>query len=156
MSSIGPELSSRRALTLQENYPRLASELFRPLLNLFTAAREVCDGDVDKFLILLAIGMRTTEHPEFKTLAHEAILAGEPAVLPSLGTNIRSIAASVAIPKETARRKLADLVEAGWLVRQGWDFRMTAKCYVALEPVRLRLQAMALSNHDLLTELLGR
>lgn len=155
MSSIGPELSSRPALILQENYPRVASELLRPLLNLFTSAREVCDGDVDKFLILLAIAMRTTEHPDFKALSHEAILAGDPQVLPSLGTNIRSVAASVAIPKETARRKLADLVEAGWLVRQGWDFRMTAKCYVGLEPVRLRLQSMALSYHDLLGDLLG-
>jgi len=148
-------LSSRRTQILQENYPRVASELLRPLLNLFTSAREVCEGDVDKFLILLAIAMRTTEHPEFKGLAHDAILAGDPEVLPSLGTNIRSIAASVAIPKETARRKLADLVEAGWLARQGWDFRMTARCYVALEPVRLRLQALALSYHDLLSELLA-
>lgn len=156
MSSIGPDLSTRSASILQENYPRVASELLRPLLNLFTSAREVCDGDVDKFLILLAIAMRTTEHPEFKALSHQGLLAGEPEVLPSLGTNIRSIAASVAIPKETARRKLADLVEAGWLVRQGWDFRMTAKCYAALEPVRLRLQSMALSYHDLLSELLGR
>jgi len=149
-------LSSRRALILQEKYPRVASDLLRPLLNLFTAAREVCDGDVDKFLILLAIAMRTTEHPEFKALAHSAIIAGEPEVLPSLGTNIRSIAASVGIPKETARRKLTDLVEAGWLVRQGWDFRMTAKCYVGLEPVRLRLQSLALGYHDLLGDLLGR
>ena len=149
-------MSSIRAIVLQENYPRVASDLLRPLLNLFTSAREVCDGDVDKFLILLAIAMRTTEHPEFKALAHEAIIAGDPVVLPSLGTNIRSVAASVAIPKETARRKLADLVEAGWLARQGWDFRMTAKCYAALEPVRLRLQSMALSYHDLLGDLLGR
>ena len=96
------------------------------------------------------------EHPEFKALTHAAIIAGEPQVLPSLGTNIRSIAASVGIPKETARRKLTDLVEAGWLVRQGWDFRMTTKCYAGLEPVRLRLQSLALSYHDLLGDLLGR
>jgi hypothetical protein len=127
--------------------------LLRPLLNILSAAREVCDGDVDKYLILLALGMRTSEHPDFKSLDHDRIMAGIPAVLPSLGTNIRSIAASVDIPKETVRRKLADLVEAGWLVRQGWDFRMTAKCYVALEPVRMRIQAQALANHDLLARL---
>jgi len=135
---------------LRDHYPSVASDLLRPLLNVLSAARAVCDGDVDKYLILLVLGMRISEHPDFKALAHQRIMAGDPAVLPSLGTNIRSIAASVGIPKETARRKLAELVEAGWLVRQGWDFRMTAACYAALEPVRVRIQAQALANHDLL------
>lgn len=134
----------------------MASELLRPLLNVFSAAREVCDGDVDKFVILLVIGMRTTEHPEFKRLTDAQIMAGDPPVLPSLGTNTRSIAASVGIPKETARRKLAELVDCGWLVRQHWDFRLTAKGYAALGPVRARIQAMALSHHDLLAELFPR
>jgi len=147
-------LSDRRAIYLRENYPKVASDMLRPLLNVFTAAREVCDGDIDKFVILLVLGMRMSEHPEFKRLSHAQIMAGEPAVLPSLGTNTRSIAASVGIPKETARRKLADLVESGWLVRQHWDFRLTAKGYAALEPARARIRAMALSQHDLLAELL--
>ena len=147
-------MSDSRALYLRDNYPRIASELLRPLVNVFTAAREVCDGDVDKFLILLVLCMRMTEHPEFKRLSHAQIMAGEPQVLPSLGTNTRSIAASVGIPKETSRRKLADLVDSGWLVRQHWDFRLTAKGYAALEPIRTRIQAMALSQHDLLTEIL--
>jgi hypothetical protein len=147
-------LSEDRALYLRENYPKVASELLRPLLNVFTAAREVCDGDVDKFLILLVLGMRMTEHPDFKRMSHSAIMAGEPAVLPSLGTNTRSIAASIGIPKETARRKLAELVHSGWLVRQHWDFRLTAKGYAALEPVRVRIQAMAISQHDLMSEFL--
>ena len=142
-----------RAHYLRDNYPRVASDLLRPLLNVFSAAREVCDGDIDKFVILLVIAMRTTEHPEFKRLTDAQIMAGDPPVLPSLGTNTRSIAASVGIPKETARRKLAELVESGWLVRQHWDFRFTAKGYAALEPVRSLIQAMALSNHDLLAEL---
>lgn len=128
----------------------MASDLLRPLLNVLTAARDVCDGDADKYLILLVLGMRMSEHPDFKALNHHQIMAGRPAILPSLGTNIRSIAASVGIPKETARRKLAELVDAGWLVRQGWDFRMTAACYAALEPVRARIEAQALANHDLL------
>jgi hypothetical protein len=134
----------------------VASDLLRPLLNVFSAAREVCDGDVDKFVILLVIGMRTTEHPEFKRLTDAQIKAGDPPVLPSLGTNTRSIAASVGIPKETARRKLAELVDSGWLAREHWDFRLTAQGYAALEPVRTRIQAMALSYHDLLSELFPR
>lgn len=131
----------------------MASDLLRPVLNVFTAAREVCDGDVDKFLILLVLGMRMTEHPEFKQLTHSQIISGEPQLLPSLGTNTRSIAASIGLPKETARRKLAELVDSGWLVRLHWDFRLTTKGYAALDPIRSRIQTMALSYHDLLSEL---
>lgn len=147
-------MSDPRSLYLRDNYPKIASELLRPLLNVFTAARDVCDGDADKYLILLVLGMRMAEHPEFKRMNPAQILAGDPQVLPSLGTNTRSIAASIGIPKETARRKLAELVEAGWLVRQHWDFRLTAKGYAALEPVRARIQAMALSHCDLMAEFL--
>lgn len=125
--------------------------MLRPLLNVFSAAREVCHGDVDKYVILLVIGMRTAEHPKFKDLTHAELMDGEPRILPSLGTNIRSIAASVGIPKETARRKLSELVDAGWLVRERWDFRLTAEGYAALEPVRERVRAMALSHHELLS-----
>jgi hypothetical protein len=144
------DLPHPRARLLEENYPSVASDLLRPLLTVFTAARDVCEGDVDKFLILLAVGMRTSQHPEFKALGHTQILSGETPVLPSLGTNIRSIAASVGVPKESTRRKLAELVEAGWLVRLGWDFRMSASGYAALEPVRAQIRALAMANHDLL------
>jgi hypothetical protein len=48
-------LSDRRAIYLRENYPKVASDMLRPLLNVFTAAREVCDGDIDKFVILLVL-----------------------------------------------------------------------------------------------------
>lgn len=146
-------MPSRRAHFLQENYPGVASGLLRPLVHVFSAAREVCGGDLDKFLMLLVIAMRTTEHPEFKRLTHSQIMTGEPGVLPSLGANIRSIAASLDIPKETARRKLADLVVAGWLVRVHWDIRLTAAGYAAIDPVRARIQAMALNHHDLLSDL---
>ena len=145
-----------RAVNLRENYPRVASDILRPLLNVFSAARDICDGDVDKFLILMVLGMRITEHPEFKRLTHSQIMGGEPVILPSLGTNTRSIAASVGIPKETARRKLAELVDSGWLVRQHWDFRLTAAGYAALDPIRTRVQAMALNHHDLIEQLFPR
>ena len=147
------DLSKQRARLLQENYPSVASELLRPLLSVFSTAREICDGDLDKYLILLALAMRVSQHPEFKTLDHDRIMAGEPAVLPSLGANIRSIAVSIGIPKETARRKMVELVNAGWLVRQRWDFRLTAVCYAALEPVQMRIRAMAVANDELLARL---
>jgi hypothetical protein len=146
-------LPSRRAYYLQENYPSVANGLLRPIVHVFSAARAVCDGDLDKFLMLLVIAMRTTEHPDFKHLTHSQIMTGEPAVLPSLGANIRSVAASLGIPKETARRKLADMVDAGWLVRVNWDIRLTAVGYAALDPARAQIQAMALSHHDLLSDM---
>lgn len=146
-------MPSPLASHLNDVYPSVATGLLRPLLKVFSTARTTCDGDMDKFLILLAIGMRTTEHPDFKSLSGAALLAGTPEVLPSLGTNIRSIAASVGIPKETARRKLADLVEAGWLVRERWDFRITSLGYHRLEPICAQIRAMAVSHHDLVAAL---
>lgn len=138
----------RRQRLLTELYPTIATELLKPLIQLLTVARDVCGGDVDKFLIILVVAVRTTEHPAFKTFSQADLLAGKVPVMPSLGTNMRSVAASVGIPKETARRKLADIYDAGWLVRDGRDIRFTAKGYRELAPVREAIEALALRNAD--------
>ena len=132
-----------RKRLLSELHPRVAYDLLRPLADLLSVARDVC-GDVDKFLIILAVGVRTAGHPDFKDLTQADLQEGRAPVLPSLGTNLRSIAASVGIPKETTRRKVGELYDAGWLVRAGRDVRFTARGYQELAPVRERIDALAL------------
>jgi hypothetical protein len=149
-------LEDPRKRLLAELHPRIAFDLLRPLAELLSVARQVCGGDTDKFLILLVVGVRTTSHPAFKRFSHADLQAGKVAVMPSLGTNMRSIAASLGIPRETARRKLAELCETGWLVRRGRDVRLTAKGYVALNPVRERIAALALRNAALVDTLVAR
>jgi hypothetical protein len=133
-----------RKRLLTELYPKVAFDLLQPLTELLSVARHLCGGDVDKFLIILVVVVRTAEHPAFKNLSQADLLAGKVLVMPSLGTNMRSIAASAGIPRETTRRKLADLYEAGWLVRAGRDIRFTAQGYQELAPVRERIEALAL------------
>ena len=135
---------------LAELHPKIAFDLLQPLIELFSVARSVCGGDPDKFLILLVVGVRTAAHPAFKRFSQADLQAGSVPVMPSLGTNMGSIAASLGIPKETTRRKLAELYETGWLVRAGSDVRLTAKGYQELAPVRERIQALALRNADLI------
>jgi hypothetical protein len=149
------DLHGRRRL-LDEVHPRVAYDLLHPLTELLSVARDFCGADLDKFLIILAIGVRTAGHPAFKGLSQADLLAGRAPVLPSLGTNIASIAASVGMPKETARRKLAELYETGWFARAGGDIRLTAKGYQDLAPVRERIQALALRYAGLIEAVVTR
>jgi hypothetical protein len=58
----------RNRRLVEENYPRIAAELLDPLLDLLSMSREELWGDVDKFLMILVVGIRTTRHPEFGSI----------------------------------------------------------------------------------------
>lgn len=139
---------------VSEAYPAHATALLRPLLDLLTLGRAACDGDLDKLLILVAIAIRTTEHKDFQALTQAQLLSGEVPVFPSLGINIQSVADSIGAPKETVRRKVTDLVEHGWIDRQGGDLRFTAYGYRELTPVRQQVEAMSVDHFLLLAALL--
>jgi DNA-binding MarR family transcriptional regulator len=130
---------------LRERYPKIAKDLLGGLLEVLSAARAATDGDLDKFLVFLVIAMRTVEDRRFAELQFDEVLSGEVATYPSLHTNIRSIADSTGIPKETVRRKVASLIADGWVVRETNDLSITplASQHItaAREPL-LRLVAM--------------
>ena len=141
---------------VRENYPVIARDLLGPLLNLLSLAREAFEGDLDKLLIILVVAIRTTEHKDFPRYTQAQLLSGEVPVFPSLGTNIRSVAESLHIPKETARRKVADLVQAGWIVRQGNDLCFTAGGYQQIAHLRETLEAVAVDYFEVVSELVQR
>ena len=132
--NIGRELLRR---LVADNYPAIARGLLRPLLHLLSISREACGGDVDKFLIMLVIAIRTTEHECFATYSQEQLLSGEIPIFPTLGTNVRSVAESTGTPKETVRRKVGELIEAGWISRKGNELRFTAVAYQDLAVARV-------------------
>lgn len=138
---------------IAENYPQLANDLLGPLLELLSLSRMACGGDADKFLIMLVVARRTTEHELFATFQQDELLSGRIPIFPSLGTNISSVADSLGAPKETIRRKVADLVEAGWIVRQGHELRFTAIAYQELAHVRIAIERMAARNFETVNEL---
>jgi hypothetical protein len=72
----------------------------------------------------------------------DAPFRGDAPLLPG-GTNGRSIAASLEIPNETVRRKVCELIEAGWLVRYGSRLFYTAKAHQELAPVREQIERLA-------------
>ena len=139
-----------------DNYPAIARGLLRPLLHFMSTSREACGGDVDKFLIMLVIAIRTTEHESFSTFSQAQLLSGEIPIFPTLGTNVRSIADSTGTPKETVRRKVADLIDAGWISREGNDLRFTALAYQQLASVRVAIEDLAVSNFEVVAGLARR
>lgn len=139
---------------LADNYPAVADDLLKPLLELCSCSRAACGGDIDKFVILLAVAMRTTSHPDFVRRSQEELLSGEIPVFPGLGTNVRSVADSLGMPKETVRRKVAELVETGWLAREGNDLFFTAQAYADLVPVREAIEFQAVRNYETVQGLL--
>lgn len=66
---------------------------------------------------------------EFADLPSERVLAGDLEALPTLWTNIRSIADSTGIPRETVRRKVNDLIEAGLVKRSGQLLGITPQAF---------------------------
>lgn len=138
------------------NYPAISRRLLRPLLRLLRVAREAFGGDLEKLFIILVVAVRTAEHPDFANYAPEQLISGELPVFPSLGTNVRSVAASIGAPRETVRRKVAELVDAGWLVRQGHDLHFTALAYRELAELRVSLEHLAVTNFEIVRDLTRR
>jgi hypothetical protein len=75
------------------------------LTDLLWQARRACGGDLDNFLLLLAIARRNRPEAEPDPTSR------------GKGAYAQSMAAALAMPRETVRRKVAAMVAQGWLVR---------------------------------------
>lgn len=137
-------------------YPKAALRLLRPLVDLLCTGREACGGDFDKFLIMLAVAIRTTEHPLFATFSQEDLLGGAIPVFPTLGTNVRSVADSLGLPKETVRRKVAELIDAGWIARHDNELRFTDHAYRELAGARVGIERLAVRNFEVVADLIRK
>jgi DNA-binding IclR family transcriptional regulator len=84
------------------------------------------------------------------------LLSGEIPIFPTLGTNVRSVAESTGTPKETVRRKVGELIEAGWISRQGNELRFTALAYQELAGARVAIEDLAVSNFQVVADLARR
>ena len=131
-----------------ENYPALAIDLLAPLLDVLRVARDALDGDLEKYLILLAIAVRTVEQGEFIPEVQKRLSAGESAFVPGIGTNGRSVAESLGIPRETVRRKIKELVSGGWVVRENNLLMPTGQAYEKLALLRKAQARQAVRSHE--------
>lgn len=95
-------------------------------------------------------------HRDFSRRSQKELLSGAIPVLPGLGANTRSIAETLGIPKETVRRKVSELIEAGWLARERGKLYSTARAYQELAPVREQLETLAARYYEVVAALKER
>jgi len=138
---------------LRQHYPHVAKDLLAPMLEALNIGRATCGGDLDKLLIVLVVAMRTAEDTRVLDIAPEDVLTGVLDVYPSLSTNVRSIADSTGIPKESVRRKVAALVEAGWIHRNDNSLSLAPHASRMLTGFREQLFQLAIRHHQTLTAL---
>jgi hypothetical protein len=129
--------------------PHFESALLNPLLSYLLTAREVAGGDLDRNIILLVIGIRSIEHPQFRELL-DGDGPEDLSVFPSLGINTRSIADWTGIPRETVRRKIADLVRSGWIARVGRQLHFTMKAWQDLAAIRDARERLAVKYYEII------
>jgi len=141
---------------LAREYTRVGAEIWTPLLECLVSARSYFGGDLDLLIIYMLIGLRTLQDPRTESLSLEAVEKGEIARLPSLFTNVRSIAESTAIPYETVRRKVARLIELGWVEREGDNLALTVKALVDFGELRDKLFHLVAANHTAVAKLQRR
>lgn len=129
---------------IADAYPRIATDLLGEQLRLLQISRAYCGNDLDKFLILIVVGLRSADHPEFKARTPDELVGTYLDVFPGYGTNVRSVSESLGLPRETTRRKIQDLVDTGWLAwGEGRRLHFTVKAYRELAPVREALEQTA-------------
>ena len=135
---------------LRRHYAYLAKDFLTPLIEVLNVGRETSDGDLDKLLIVLVVAMRTAEDKRSLDIELEDVLSGAVDVFPSLSTNVRSIADSTGIPKESVRRKVSALVDAGWIRRDGNNLSLAPHASRLLTDFREQMFLLALKYHHLI------
>ncbi len=116
-------------------WPDHAGNLVRFLI----ICRRTFNGDVDMFLLLAVIGEHSFSKryadPESDYGGFRSKAVEQP---PQRENNLRSIADSIGIPRETARRKISQLIELELVTKQrDGNFQATSKAKAVLEPLLL-------------------
>lgn len=141
---------------LRRQYPYLAKDLIAPFLEALNFGRAACGGDLDKLFIVLVVAMRTAEDKRVLDIDPDDVLSGAVETYPSLSTNVRSIADSTGIPKESVRRKVAALVEAGWIHRDENSLSLAPHASRQLTGFREQLLQLAIRHHQAILSVEGQ
>ena len=86
-------------------------------LRILTGLRQVFGNDMDKMMVLAVIGQQMLSDPAMAGRSHGSHDASLPPLDRNRLTNTGSIAAAAGIPRESVRRKVNELVAAGWVTR---------------------------------------
>jgi len=130
-------------------YSFIAKDLLALQLDSLVAVRAHFGGDLDRFVVFLLIALRTAEDPRTRQIDPLAVRRGEVSLYPSLLTNVRSIAASTDIPYETVRRKVAHLIDAGWVERRDGQLTLTVAASFAFRDLREKMLRNVVAHHGI-------
>jgi hypothetical protein len=134
---------------LTAHYPRVASRVLAPLIELMASARRE-HGDLDRLLILMTLAQRAYTEPEVA----EALLADDPPPdLRARATNTLSLAQAIYLPKETVRRKLNELVDMGLAARESRGVTITPAGVRHLVRTRAALIRMSAAHYEIISRL---
>ena len=150
-----PSLRDVESLLL-DRYPVVAPVLLAALVELMIAGRRESNGDLDTSLVLSLLALRSFQAPAMTELAAEDVLGGTAPALPSLGTNVHSIAASTDISRETVRRKVNQLIEAGLVVRRDGKLMLSPTALPARKQLRAKIVRLAAESHAVVERLLAQ
>lgn len=140
---------------MSKNYPAIAKTMIAPFVEILRVSREIFNGDIDRALIFYAIAIRSAEHDDYRKLDIEAINSGRVVDPPSLRTNARSIADSLGMPRESVRRKVQELINAGLVQRSGNHLMATGYGLSRLAPVRACLVGMSIRYYHMVSAVIA-
>lgn len=108
---------------LRRHFGRVHAQHVAALTRHLIACREICDGDLDLFLVLTIVGERTfTARDAPADMSHQDFVDGSVNQLQPAAINLQSIADYSGIPRETVRRKLHILQDKGWITKDERNF----------------------------------
>lgn len=109
--------------SLRRNFGKVHALHVAALTRHLVECRQVCDGDLDLFLVMTIIGERTfTARKAPENMSHADFIEGSVSDLEPAAINLQSIADYSGIPRETVRRKIETLIEKGWVERNERKF----------------------------------
>lgn len=109
--------------SLRRHFGKVHAQHVAALTRHLIACREICDGDLDLFLVLTIIGERTfTVRDAPADMSHQDFVDGTVDSLQPAAINLQSIADYSGIPRETVRRKLRILQDKGWVIKDNRNF----------------------------------
>ena len=121
--------------TLLRHFGDLWPVHHRGFTTLMIECRKHFNGDMDEMLVLSAIGERTLTPQRSAGLTYPDFMGGRRNDSKKGRINTQSISDSTGIPRETVRRKVAHLVDRGWVQRnEDGTFEVTEKAAIDLAP----------------------
>jgi hypothetical protein len=140
---------------VQERFSRVHPVWVERHLALLCMLRTEFGADIDKTIILGVIGQRMMQMSDPPVIGYQDILTGPAPEYEGRFTNVESVSAACGIPRETVRRKIAELTAIGWISRgEHGELAVKATAAVHLDKItKLSMDLLAsvfeVINHEL-------